>query len=207
MSMPLVFVVGDSISIQYGPYLEKELEGHFRYARKSGEEEALKDLDHPQGANGGDSSMVLDYLKAMRQDPEFRPDILLLNAGLHDIKSDPETGRKQVPIEQYEQNLRDIIALMHEIEAPLVWVRTTPVLDAIHNDASRGFHRYDSDLRAYNEVADKIMRAAAISLIDLHTFTEKLGDHAFCDHVHFTEEVRAQQATFIADYLKTHCCD
>ena len=35
-----VYIIGDSISIQYGPYLEAALHGVMAYARKEGEEEA-----------------------------------------------------------------------------------------------------------------------------------------------------------------------
>ena len=59
-----VYVIGDSISIQYGPHLQAYLKGTMGYARKEGEEKALLNLDCPQGANGGDSSMVLSFLKA-----------------------------------------------------------------------------------------------------------------------------------------------
>jgi len=59
-----LYVIGDSISIQYGPYLEAALRGVMAYARKEGEEEALLNLDIPQGANGGDSGMVLSFLEA-----------------------------------------------------------------------------------------------------------------------------------------------
>lgn len=62
--MKKIFVVDDSISIQYGPFLEKYLQGIMRYSRKEGTEEALQNLDIPQGANGGDFSRVVAYLKA-----------------------------------------------------------------------------------------------------------------------------------------------
>ena len=56
--MRSVFVVGDSISIQYGPFLEQMLSGRIAYARKGSEDatmaEALRNLDIPVGANGGD---------------------------------------------------------------------------------------------------------------------------------------------------------
>ena len=65
--MKHVYIIGDSISIQYGPYLEKALKGIMTYARKEGEAESLLNLDNPQGANGGDSSMVLAYLHGLKQ--------------------------------------------------------------------------------------------------------------------------------------------
>ncbi|HRR06077.1 MAG TPA: SGNH/GDSL hydrolase family protein, partial [Victivallales bacterium] len=104
-----VYVIGDSISIHYGPYLEKYLRGFMKYERKTGEAEALLNLDNPQGANGGDSARVLDFLRGMAASGGIDADILLLNCGLHDIKTNPSTGLKQVPIENYKANLREII--------------------------------------------------------------------------------------------------
>lgn len=50
---PRLFVIGDSISIFYGPYLKKYVEGKFDYDRKRDKGEAMKNLDNPVGANGG----------------------------------------------------------------------------------------------------------------------------------------------------------
>ncbi|MEM7108775.1 MAG: hypothetical protein AAF519_11155, partial [Bacteroidota bacterium] len=66
-SPPKIFVIGDSISIHYGPYLAQYLGTDFQYARKGDNGEAFKNLDIPVGANGGDSRMVLDYLRELLQ--------------------------------------------------------------------------------------------------------------------------------------------
>jgi lysophospholipase L1-like esterase len=79
-----IYVLGDSISIQYGLYLQKYLEGVMEYNRKQGDEEALLNLDKPQGANGGDSGMVLSFLRARAASGGIDADLLLLNCGLHD---------------------------------------------------------------------------------------------------------------------------
>ncbi len=198
---PEVFVIGDSISIQYGPYLEGALGDDFLYARKSGEEEALKDLDHPQGANGGDSSMVLDYVTTMMTDDSFKPDLLLLNSGLHDIKSDPESGEKQVPLEQYRENLLNIIGLLSQRGIRLIWIRTTPVDDERHNSMCKGFYRFSCDVRDYNNAADSIMHSYGIPVIDLHEYTLRLDGELYCDKVHFTDEVRKAQGEYIAQNI------
>ena len=57
-----LFVIGDSISIHYGPYLKAITKGKFEYDRKTGLDQALTNLDKPTGANAGDSLMVLEYL-------------------------------------------------------------------------------------------------------------------------------------------------
>jgi lysophospholipase L1-like esterase len=196
-----LYVIGDSISIQYGPYLEADLRGVMGYARKEGEEEALLNLDIPQGANGGDSSMVRAFLAAKAAAGGIDADLLLLNCGLHDIKTDPATGAKQIPIEKYVQNLAQIVQIVRTMGPTLVWLRTTPCDETIHNHAGMAFHRFAADGRAYNAVADGIMAEHEIPSIDLYTFTRNLGDDLYCDHVHFHDHIRRQQAAFIAGWL------
>ncbi len=196
-----IFVLGDSISIHYGPFLERYLAGSMGYARKSGEEEALKNLDVPCGANGGDSSMVLAYLRAQKKFGTFPHDLLMLNCGLHDIKTDVATGQKQVPLELYQKNLQEIIQCVQTLQTALVWLRTTPVVDIIHNKPDAGFHRFASDVDVYNSAADALMKDAGIPVIDLYAFTQNMSDDRYCDHVHFKEHVQEKQAAFIAGWL------
>jgi len=196
-----VYIVGDSISIQYGPYLQRYLAGTMEYARKEGDEEALLNLDRPQGANGGDSSMVRSFLAAKAASGGIDADLLLVNCGLHDIKTDPDTGERQVPIEAYAENVRAIIDLSAAMKPQLIWIRTTPCDEAVHNQAGMSFHRFSADCDAYNRVADQVMAEHNVPVIDLHTFTRNLGADLYCDHVHFQEHVREKQAAFLAGWL------
>lgn len=196
-----VYVIGDSISIQYGPYLEAYLKGFMDYGRKEGEEEALRNLDVPQGANGGDSTMVLRFLQAKAAASGIDADVLLLNCGLHDIKTDPQTGAKQVPLAQYRENLAAILDVVSRVRPQVVWVRTTPCHERVHNKPGMAFHRFAADCAAYNAAADGIMAGAGVPLLDLHTFTRNLGPEPFCDHVHFHEAIRKKQGAFIAGWL------
>ncbi|MBI1298640.1 SGNH/GDSL hydrolase family protein [bacterium] len=196
-----IYVIADSISLQYGPYLQANLAGVMGYARKEGEEEALLNLDNPTGANGGDSGMVLAFLEAKKRAGGIDADLLLVNCGLHDIKTDPVTGRKQVPIDQYEANLRAIINVTAQMRSRLIWARTTPCDEAIHNHAGMAFHRFAADNFRYNAAADAVMQRASVPILDLYTFTRNLGPGIYCDHVHFHEDVRRQQAAFIAGWL------
>ncbi len=202
MSLPRVYVIGDSISIHYGPFLERYGRGKFVYARKQGEEEALLNLDRPQGANGGDSAMVLTFLKGLLASAKPAPDLLLVNCGLHDIKTNPQSGQRQVPLDAYTRNLRALAALCRRHQAEWAWIRSTPVADAVHNKPGMEFFRYARDLEAYNAAADAVMAAEGVPAIDLYTFTRNLGDDLFCDHVHFHEPVREKQAAFLAGWLE-----
>jgi lysophospholipase L1-like esterase len=194
-----LFVLGDSISMHYGPYLAQMVRGVYEYARKEATAQPLPDLGYPVDSNGGDSSMVLSYLREHLA--RIAPDLLVLNCGLHDVKTDPQAGTKQVPPDRYQDNLRDIAALVRRQGVRTVWVRTTPVDDETHNSRSTSFHRFADDVVRYNEIADAALAEAGIPTIDLYTFTLNLGDGVYCDHVHFTERVRQLQAAYIAGAL------
>jgi lysophospholipase L1-like esterase len=202
-NLPRVFVLGASLTIQFGPYLEKELAGHFQYDRKRALDgkKAEDDLDFPQGENGGDSAMCLSYLRHRRESDPIKADILVLSCGLHDMKTDPKTGARQVPPEQFQKNLREIVKEVAAIGAKLVWLRITPVVDEIHNARSKSFHRFAADVDRYNALADEVMRDAA-HVIDFYAFCAALVPEAFVDHVHYSEPARMKQAKFIADDLK-----
>jgi lysophospholipase L1-like esterase len=196
-----LFVLGDSISLQYGPYLEKDLTGAFVIQRKAGTYEALKNLDIPNGANGGDSRMVLNYLKLKLDDPKFHPDVLVLNCGLHDIKRDKASNKIAVDSIQYRQNLTTICTLLDQKKIPLIWVRTTNVVDSIHAK-NPVINRYHKDLIQYNQIADEVMKNQHIPSIDLYSFTLNLGGNRFVDHVHYNAETQALQAAYIAGFLR-----
>ncbi len=197
-----VFVLGDSISIHYGPYLEQMAKGVFVYDRKSGKdsEENKNEIEQGVGANGGDSSQVLEYL-TMEQEKGVTYDILLLNCGLHDIRIDKNTKRYQVDIDEYEINLNHIIEKAVKMSKTVIWVATTQVIDEIHNGRTDMFLRYEKDLLEYNRIADKVMKEHIIPVIDLYTYTKQYGGEAFLDHVHYKDETRRLQAGYIAGFL------
>jgi hypothetical protein len=195
-----VFVIGDSISMHYSPWLEKFLTPAFEYGRKRGD--AGGNLDIPQGANGGDSRAVLSYLRFRREHDPIKPGFLLLNCGLHDIKRNPETMAIEVGLPDYAANLREILKEAAAMRQRVIWVRTTPVADENHNSRKVGFCRFAADVAVYNQCADGIMRAAGVPLADLHTFSDSFGEAAFADHVHYMESVREKQAAYIAGAIK-----
>ena len=143
--------------------------------------------------------MVLAYL--CEHLDQHSPDVLLLNCGLHDLRTDPQTGAKQVALDDYRRNLGEIVCLVQRHKVRTVWAQTTPVDDETHNTPRIGFHRCDRDVIAYNAVADTVFGSVEAPILDLYTFTRSLGDHVYIDHVHFTERVRALQAAFIAGAL------
>lgn len=194
-----LFVIGDSISIHYGPFLSSMVEDAFIYQRKGQSDIKLDCFENIADANGGDSSEVLRYLEDRFIDDQLRPDILILNAGLHDIKTDPHTGEKRVSSADYKKNLETIVKLINDREMCFIWVNTTPVNDQIHNSKKSEYYRFNEDVLIYNKIAESIFSEWPI--IDLYNFTLKLGCPLYKDHVHFFEAVAQMQAAFIAGHL------
>jgi lysophospholipase L1-like esterase len=204
---PALFVLGDSISLAYGPTLERMLAGRFTYNRKGYALLGGQNTDSSL-VNGGDSQSVCTFLQS--QASQIGPDcsILLLNCGLHDLRVDPQNGTHQVELANYLRNLEQIIALARSLSQNTIWVRTTPVADALHNRLSLEFHRYNADVMAYNAGADSVMQKTGIPSIDLYRFTFSLCEqpedleHLYHDHVHFTPTVSQLQAAYVAGWLE-----
>jgi lysophospholipase L1-like esterase len=199
---PSIFLIGDSISVQYWPYLRAYLSDIAVIERKKDDGQAEKNLDVPTGSNGGDSRMVLGYLRARYSNPAFRPNYLLLNCGLHDVKHDPATGIIQVTEEDYRKNLNEIVALSEKNHTKLIWIRTTYVVDSIHNAKSSSIRRYGDDVIRYNAIADEVMAQHRIKSIDLYSFSKLQGIEHIADHVHYDLPTRALQAAYIAGFIE-----
>lgn len=197
-----IFVIGDSISIHYGPYLKKYTAGKFDYDRKRDQGEAMQDLDNPVGANGGNSRMVAEYLTELLQSDSPKPDIFLINCGLHDIKTNPKTGQKDISEEEYTRNIQKIIEIVHQAGRQMIWIQSTPVNDSIHNSKRIGFYRYNQDVLRYNAIADSLCQENGVSVIDLYAFSEKFPLEAYQDHVHYSLMYRELQGAYIAGFLE-----
>ncbi|HMI03566.1 MAG TPA: SGNH/GDSL hydrolase family protein [Pedobacter sp.] len=195
-----LFLLGDSISLQYGPDLERFLIGKYKIEIKSSDSSAFKNLDIPVGANGGDSRMVLNFLKQKTKEAGFKPDVLLLNCGLHDVKRDPVTHEIAINEKEYRQNLENIYKLVSGKKIPMIWIRTTGVIDSLHRK-NKGFDRYLKDIEKYNSIASEVFSSHHIPEIDLFSFTAAQGSNRFADHAHYSPEVRVLQAAYIAGFL------
>jgi lysophospholipase L1-like esterase len=195
---PGMFVLGDSISIHYGPHLAKFLYGTVEMEQKQAETINGKKFSR----NGGDSRRVLAYLSEKLEQPGFKPDYMLLNCGLHDIGYDSITHKLKVPADEYRHNLEKIFTMIRKKKISIIWVTTTPVVDSIHNSRIKELQRYAKDLAQYNQIAAELCLKYAVNTIDLHDFTLKLGNDAYIDNVHYKEGIRELQAAYIAGALK-----
>ena len=132
-------------------------------------DEAKLNLDDPQGANVGTSTMARRFLTALSEQPDpqtgtqtgnKQADLFLLNCGLHDVKVNKESGAITSSPEVYRSNLEAITELMPRLADAWAWIRTTPVDDDKHAARKTSFTRYQRDVDAYNRIADDVMNAA-----------------------------------------------
>ena len=182
-ALPRVLLIGDSISIGYTSPTRATLAG--------------KANVHRPAANCGPTSRGLEQLDRWLGDGRW--DLIHFNWGLHDLKY--IEGRKQVPLDAYEKNLKELVARLKKTGARLIWCSTTPVPEGCSPP------RKNEDVIAYNAAAKKIMEANGIVIHDLYAFAlPRLGKIQRPANVHFTPEgskVLAEQvAAAIIDVLE-----
>jgi acyl-CoA thioesterase-1 len=162
--LPRVLLIGDSISIGYTAPTRELLAG--------------KANVHRIPENGGPTTTGVAKIKRWLGDGKW--DVIHFNWGLHDLKLG--TGAHQVPIDQYEKNLRALVKTLRGTGAKLIWASTTPVPDGKLNPP-----RKNSDVLEYNRVAKKVMDESGVAIDDLYAFAQpRLATIQRPVNVHFT---------------------
>jgi lysophospholipase L1-like esterase len=178
--LPRVLLIGDSISIGYTPATRKLLAGVANV--------------HRVPENGGPTSNGVAKIDKWLGKGKW--DVIHFNWGLHDVKLD--TGMHQVPIAQYEKNLRSLVKTMKGTGAKLIWASTTPV-----PQGKLSPKRDDKDVVAYNAVAKKIMQEENVAINDLYTFAlARLKEIQRPVNVHFTDAGSAVLAEEVAKAIR-----
>jgi acyl-CoA thioesterase-1 len=164
--LPRVLLIGDSISIGYTLPVRELLQG--------------KANVHRILTNGAATKDGLAKLKTWLGDKPW--DVIHFIWGLHDIKYVDE--KQNVPLADYEKNLRELVNMLKATGATLIWCSTTPVPDAKQNPM-----RKTADVIEYNAVAKKIMDENGVAIDDLYAFAmpqiEKIQLKA---NVHYTAQ-------------------
>jgi len=171
--MKQVILVGDSIRQGYEPVVAATLAG-------------AAEVSGPQD-NGGDSSNVVAHLDEWVIEPG--PDIVHVNAGLHDIKREFGSTERQVPIDLYRQNLETLFRrIQDESDAEIIWATITPVNGAWHHQV-KGFDRFEADVLAYNRAALDAAAHFGVTIDDLFQVVVDGGRDKLLseDGVHFAK--------------------
>ncbi len=180
--LPRVLLIGDSISIGYTLPVRKLLEGEANV--------------HRIPANGGPTTNGLKNLKTWLGDGKW--DVIHFNWGLHDLKL--IDGKHQVPLDDYEKNLREIVSQLKATNAKLIWCSTTPVPEGELNPP-----RKFGDVIEYNAAARKIMDEHYIAVDDLYSFAlPQRADIQLKQDVHFSSAGSERLAQQVVKSITEH---
>ena len=178
--LPRVLLVGDSISIGYTIPVRELLKG--------------KANVHRILTNGGPTSNGVQHIGEWLGSGNW--DVIHFNWGLHDLKIGND-GVRQVPIAEYERNLRELVGRMRKSGARLIFASTTPVPEAKVNPP-----RVNADVIAYNKVAAKVMQESGIPTDDLYSLAmPNLAAIQLPANVHYTPEGYKMLAGQVADSI------
>lgn len=190
--LPKVVLIGDSIRLGYAPEVAKLLAGKAT-------------IVHPK-PNGGDSANVLKHLETWAI--AEKPDIVHFNCGIHDTKRDKQSGKFQVPVEEYEKNLRAIVEkIRKETGAKVIFATTTPINDdraAAKRDKAT-YELLDASIMLYNRTAANVMRDLKVPLDDLNAVIGDGDERAKLmseDGVHFTAAGTKKLAAAVAEFVE-----
>lgn len=190
-----VVLIGDSIRLGYAPTVEAELAGKVN-------------IISPK-PNGGDSRNVLKHLDewVIREQPA----VVHFNCGIHDTKKSKTTGTFQVSPEQYEANLREIVArIRKETGAVVLFATSTPILDdrAAQARTKADYELLQASIDQYNQIALKVMDELKVPVADLRA---ALPDDSVAtakimtaDGVHFSPEGRERLGKRVAAFIRQH---
>lgn len=189
--LPRVLLIGDSISIGYTPAVQKLMKG--------------KANVHRAPTNCGPTTRGLQQLDQWLGDKSW--DVIHFNWGLHDLKymgpngknlADPKaaTSKPQVPTDDYEKNLRTLVARLKKTGAKLIWCATTPV-----PEGAKG--RVVGDSVKYNQIAAGVMKENDIAIDDLYSFAKpRLKEIQRPRDVHFSPAGSAELAGQVVKHIQ-----
>lgn len=171
--LPQVLLLGDSISFGYLPAVQELLK-------------AKADVVHPKD----NCESTANGLKKMDEWlGQEKWAAIHFNFGLHDLKYvnakgdrvSVAQGKQNIPVEQYEANLRQLAARLKKTGARLIWCSTTPVPPG-------AMGRVAGDEVKYNEAAAKVMAESNVPVNDLCAFVKpRLGELQRRGDVHFSD--------------------
>jgi lysophospholipase L1-like esterase len=135
-----------------------------------------------------------------------KPDLVHMNAGLHEIYRNDKTGLRQISIEKYTSNLELIFTAIRSAGIKLIWSNTTPVIDEWYHRERGYVARLNADVISYNEAASSILKKYRIPSLNLYSFCDKRRNNHFFskDGVHFTSQGSLELGKLVAKFIKKH---
>lgn len=193
--LPNVLILGDSISIGYTLQVKALLQGKANVFRPY---RGVKP-ENCQGTING-VKHIDRWLSVQKWD------VIHFNWGLHDLKrvkylengkmvnSTEASDPYQATVEQYSENMEELVAKLKATNAKLIFATTTPVVA----NSSGPLREVDGPIR-YNAAALEIMKANSIQVNDLYAFSlPRLDEWQLPRNVHFSKQGSAALAGKVA---------
>ncbi len=190
-NMPTVLVIGDSSRMRlddatgWGPATAELLRNEFY----------VPHIPHCCGGTRVQSRFLADWLTIL-------PDLVVLNAGHQDCAENPLSDRlppmASSPTE-YESRLHEMVALIRSKGVPhIIWANSTPVHPLRHRTwpgtkRRRKINRSNEQVSLYNRIAEGVMTANDITIVDLHSLVLSLGinEALLADGLHLSTKASA----------------
>ena len=174
-----VLLIGDSISIGYTLPVRRLLSG--------------KANVHRIPENAGTRTNGLAKLSHWLGRGKW--DVIHFNWGLHDVKIMPD-GSRQVTLENYQANLRELVRQLRATGATLIWATSTPVPKELDQLKVK---RIAADVPIYNAVARSVMDENQVAVDDLYAFAlPRLTRIQYHADVHYKDEGYEELASQVA---------
>jgi lysophospholipase L1-like esterase len=184
-ALPNVMVIGDSISIGYGPDLRALLAGKANVFRPMRPDQKVPE-------NGGSTYFGLRDLNRWLGD--YKYSVIHFNWGLHDVHHrnavtrQPQLGDKAhlpaaISLADYKVNLERLVTMLEKTGARLIWASTTIVPEG-------DIGRVAGEEKQYNAAAKEIMDRHQIPIDDLYTLSAGFSPAMFREpgNVHYAPE-------------------
>lgn len=210
--LPRVLLIGDSISMGYTLEVRRLLKE--------------KANVHRPAANCGDTGKGLANIREWLGSKPWK--VIHFNFGLHDLKyvddknviAEVNVGKQVRGVREYQANLRQILEVLRETGARLIFATTTPI-------PPFAIGRTRGDEKIYNEAAIGVMKDQGVELNDLWKFVDDIqknlpslpnlekpemrkgatmrsGDIQLPYDVHYTEAGYARMAEQVARHIAKH---
>jgi acyl-CoA thioesterase-1 len=186
--LPRVLLIGDSISIGYTLPVRARFTGRANV--------------HRPGENCGPTIFGLARLDTWLGAGPWA--VIHFNFGLHDLKYlddqgnyvTSDRGHAVATLEQYEKNLRAIVARLHRTGARLIFATTTPV-------PAGTLGRVERSEQAYNAVALRVMHELGVAVDDLGSYAQAhQAEIQLPQNVHYTSAGYTALAGLVADSIE-----
>ncbi len=186
-TLPYVYVLGGSNTQMIQAALRRRLNGKANLLRPP--------------ANCRSTKQTLRWLDAyLNHYGDVKWSVIWFNSTVHDLThiangkaTPPPEGKPQVSLEDYDKNMREIVARLRKTGAKLLWASSAP----IGNKREQLGYQYNADAAAYNRVAAKVMAEENIPAIDVYGMLGGDGDKFSRDGVHMTPKAHAIVAPVI----------